>query len=40
VEGAEVLRVTGRVAPVREARSDWFTRRLTGPVGGEDTLVT
>ncbi len=39
-EGVEVLRVTGRVAPVREARSDWFTRRLTGPAGVEDTLIT
>lgn len=38
--GVEVLRVTGRVSPVREARSDWFTRRLTGPGGAEDTLVT
>nr|MBA2444858.1 acetate--CoA ligase family protein [Nocardioidaceae bacterium] len=40
VEGAEVLRVIGRIAPVREARSDWFARRLTGPVSAEDTLVT
>jgi len=37
-EGAEVLRVSGRVAPVREARSDWFSRRLTAPTGIESTL--
>ncbi len=32
-----VLRATGRVAPEDDARSDWFTRRLTGPSSLEDT---
>ncbi len=30
-QGAAVLRATGQVAPVQDARIDWFTRRLTGP---------
>jgi acyl-CoA synthetase (NDP forming) len=39
-EGAKVLRASGRVCPVADARSDWFTRRMTGPTGDDDTLVT
>ncbi len=38
--GAEVLRANGSVAPVQDARSDWFARRLAGPSSMEDTLVT
>jgi hypothetical protein len=34
-----VLRASGRIAPVANARSDWYTRRLTGPSGIEDTLI-
>lgn len=35
-DSLEVLRANGRVRPVEDARSDWFTRRLTVPAGGED----
>jgi acyl-CoA synthetase (NDP forming)/RimJ/RimL family protein N-acetyltransferase len=38
-DGAKVLRASGRVAPVADARSDWFTRRMTGPTSVDDTLV-
>lgn len=38
-DGAEVLRAQGRVTPVSYTRSDWYTRRLGGPSGTEDTLV-
>ena len=38
-DGAEVLRATGRISPCSYARSDWYTRRLGGPSGTEDTLV-
>jgi hypothetical protein len=38
-EGAKVLRASGRVAPVADARSDWFTRRMTGPTSVDDTLI-
>ena len=38
-ESLSVLRASGRVAPVADARSDWYTRRLTGPSGLEDTLT-
>ncbi len=34
--GATVLNAVGRVEPVTDARSDWYTRRLSTPVG--DTL--
>ena len=34
-----MLRASGRVAPMADARSDWYTRRLAGPTGTEDTLV-
>ncbi len=34
--GATVLNAVGRVEPVTDARSDWYTRRLSAPVG--DTL--
>jgi acyl-CoA synthetase (NDP forming)/RimJ/RimL family protein N-acetyltransferase len=40
VDGADVLRATGRVTPVNYVRSDWYTRRLGGPSGTEDTLVS
>lgn len=36
---AAVLRAAGRVAPVGDARSDWFTRRLAGPSSSTDTLA-
>jgi len=36
VEGATVLNAAGRVQPVADARSDWFTRRLSSQTG--DTL--
>ena len=36
VEGATVLNAVGRVDPVADARSEWFTRRLSAQVG--DTL--
>ncbi|QNN53002.1 bifunctional GNAT family N-acetyltransferase/acetate--CoA ligase family protein [Nocardioides mesophilus] len=36
VDGATVLNAVGRVAPVADARSDWFTRRLSTLPG--DTL--
>lgn len=36
---AEVLRASGRVVPVQDARSDEFTRRLTGPSSTTDTTV-
>jgi acyl-CoA synthetase (NDP forming)/GNAT superfamily N-acetyltransferase len=39
-EGAEVLRAAGSVTPTSYARSDWYTRRLGGPSGTEDTLVS
>jgi acyl-CoA synthetase (NDP forming)/RimJ/RimL family protein N-acetyltransferase len=39
-DGAEVLRASGRVTPMNYVRSDWHTRRLGGPSGTEDTLVT
>ena len=32
-DGAEVLRASGRISPCSDARSDWYTRRLGGPVG-------
>jgi acyl-CoA synthetase (NDP forming) len=35
-EGATVLNAVGRVEPVSDARSDWFTRRLSTQAG--DTL--
>jgi hypothetical protein len=35
-EGATVLNATGRVEPGPDARSDWFTRRLSVEAG--DTL--
>jgi acyl-CoA synthetase (NDP forming)/GNAT superfamily N-acetyltransferase len=38
-EGADVLRATGRVTPISYTRTDWYTRRLGGPSGTEDTLV-
>jgi acyl-CoA synthetase (NDP forming)/RimJ/RimL family protein N-acetyltransferase len=38
-EGADVLRASGRVTPINYVRSDWYTRRLGGPSGTEDTLV-
>lgn len=38
-DGAEVLRATGTVTPYSYARTDWYTRRLGGPSGTEDTLV-
>ncbi|MGN6576571.1 MAG: bifunctional acetate--CoA ligase family protein/GNAT family N-acetyltransferase [Nocardioides sp.] len=34
--GATVLNAVGRVEPVTDARSDWYARRLSSPVG--DTL--
>jgi acyl-CoA synthetase (NDP forming) len=34
--GASVLNAVGRVEPVGDARSDWYTRRLSSPPG--DTL--
>jgi acyl-CoA synthetase (NDP forming)/RimJ/RimL family protein N-acetyltransferase len=34
--GCSVLAASGRLAPVRDSRSDWFTRRLSVPPG--DTL--
>ena len=34
--GASVLNAVGRVEPVSDARSDWFTRRLSTQAG--DTL--
>jgi len=34
----DVLRATGRVAPSPNARSDSFTRRMTGPTGSDDTV--
>jgi hypothetical protein len=34
--GATVLNAVGRVEPVADARSDWYTRRLSTPAG--DTL--
>jgi acyl-CoA synthetase (NDP forming)/RimJ/RimL family protein N-acetyltransferase len=39
-DGADVLRASGRVTPTNYVRSDWYTRRLGGPSGTEDTLVT
>ncbi len=39
-EGAKVLRASGRICPVADARSDWFTRRMTGPTSDDDTLIT
>ncbi len=39
-KGAKVLRASGRVCPVADARSDWFTRRMTGPSSVDDTLIT
>jgi acyl-CoA synthetase (NDP forming)/GNAT superfamily N-acetyltransferase len=39
-DGAEVLRASGRVSPFSYARTDWYTRRLGGPSGTEDTLVS
>lgn len=38
-EGAEVLRASGHISPLHNARSDWYTRRLGGPSGTEDTLI-
>jgi len=38
-KGSEVLRASGRVSPLHTARSDWYTRRLGGPTGTEDTLA-
>ncbi len=38
-DGAKVLRASGRVCPVVDARSDWFTRRMSGPASIDDTLV-
>jgi hypothetical protein len=38
-DGAKVLRASGRVCPVADARSDWFTRRMTGPTSIDDTLI-
>jgi acyl-CoA synthetase (NDP forming)/RimJ/RimL family protein N-acetyltransferase len=38
-EGADVLRASGRLTPISYARTDWYTRRLGGPSGTEDTLV-
>ena len=34
--GASVLNAVGRVEPVTDARSDWYTRRMSAPPG--DTL--
>ncbi len=39
-EGAKVLRASGRLSPVTDARSDWFTRRMSGPTSADDTLIT
>ncbi|MGH3446568.1 MAG: GNAT family N-acetyltransferase [Nocardioidaceae bacterium] len=38
-DGAEVLRADGRLAPVKDARTDWFTRRLSGQAGSDDTMA-
>ena len=35
-QGATVLNAVGRVEPVTDARSDWFTRRLSTQAG--DTM--
>jgi acyl-CoA synthetase (NDP forming)/RimJ/RimL family protein N-acetyltransferase len=37
-EGAAVLRATGRVARADDARTDTYTRRLSGPSSSVDTL--
>ncbi len=36
--GVEVLRALGRVGRHPDARSEWFTRRMAGPTGSDDTL--
>jgi acyl-CoA synthetase (NDP forming)/GNAT superfamily N-acetyltransferase len=38
-DGVKVLRASGRVCPVADARSDWYTRRMSAPTGIDDTLV-
>jgi acyl-CoA synthetase (NDP forming) len=38
-ESVSILRASGRIAPVVNARSDWYARRLTGPSGLDDTLI-
>ena len=34
-----MLRATGRISPLANARSDWYTRRMAGPTGADDTLI-
>ncbi len=36
-DGAIVLTASGRLVPMADARSDWYTRRLSQPIG--DTLT-
>jgi acyl-CoA synthetase (NDP forming) len=38
-DGAKVLRASGRLSPVVDARSDWYTRRMTVPMADDDTQV-